>query len=75
MLDHNVNPKVVQERGGWASTAFFMNTYAHVLKGMQEQAARAVEDVLKGLTSRTSHVPPADGAPFTAAASNAGKMR
>lgn len=58
LIDRGVNPKVVQERGGWASTAFFMNTYAHVLKGMQEQAARAVEDVLKGCTSK---VPPATG--------------
>ncbi|MGH3441224.1 MAG: tyrosine-type recombinase/integrase [Nitriliruptorales bacterium] len=31
--------KVVQERLGWASTAFMLDTYAHLLPGMQADAA------------------------------------
>lgn len=31
--------KVVQERGGWASSAFLLDSYAHLVPGMQRQAA------------------------------------
>lgn len=49
LLERGVNPKVVQERGGWSSTAFFLSVYAHVMPGAQEQAAQAVSNMLKGL--------------------------
>ncbi len=49
VLERGVNPKVVQERGGWASTTFFLSVYAHVMPGAQEQAAQAVSDMLKKL--------------------------
>jgi integrase len=38
--------KVVSERLGHASTSFTMDTYAHVLPGMQEDAAAAVADLV-----------------------------
>jgi integrase len=31
--------KVVQERLGWSSTAFMLDTYTHLLPGMQAEAA------------------------------------
>jgi integrase len=38
--------KVVSERLGHVSTSFTMDTYAHVLPGMQEDAAAAVADLV-----------------------------
>jgi integrase len=35
-----VNPKVVSERLGHSSVAFTLHTYAHVMPGMQPDAAR-----------------------------------
>jgi integrase len=48
LLQRGVSVKVVQERLGHSSAAFTLNTYAHVLQGMQEQAARAVSAMLAG---------------------------
>jgi len=48
LLQRGVSVKVVQERLGHASAQFTLSTYAHVLAGMQAQAARAVSDMLKG---------------------------
>jgi integrase len=45
-LSAGVNPKVVSERLGHASTAITMDVYSHVLPGIQEEAAQAVEDLL-----------------------------
>ena len=40
------NPKVVSERLGHASVAFTLDTYAHVLPSMQEQATERLEAIL-----------------------------
>ena len=42
----NVNPKIVQEMMGHASITQTMNTYSHVIEGMQEEAAERLRDHL-----------------------------
>jgi integrase len=39
------HPKVVQERLGHASISITMDTYSHVMQGIQEQAAAKLDDV------------------------------
>ena len=39
MLQQNVHPKVVQERLGHSDISLTLNTYSHVMPGMQEEAA------------------------------------
>jgi integrase len=39
LLKAGVNPKVVSERLGHSSVAFTLDTYAHVMPGMQPEAA------------------------------------
>ncbi len=47
-LAAGVSPKVVSEQLGHASTAFTLDTYAHVLPHMQDEAAARIEAVLFG---------------------------
>jgi integrase len=47
-LKAGVPVKVVSERLGHASTSFTMDTYAHVLPGMQEDAAEMVAGLVAG---------------------------
>jgi integrase len=47
-LAAGVSPKVVSEQLGHASTAFTLDTYAHVLPHMQDEAAARVEAMLFG---------------------------
>jgi integrase len=47
LLERGVPLKVVQERLGHKDAAFTLRTYAHVLRGMQAQAARAISAMLK----------------------------
>ena len=42
-LSAGVNPKIVSERLGHSSISVTMDIYSHVLPGMQEEAALAVE--------------------------------
>jgi integrase len=49
-LAAGVSPKVVSEQLGHASTAFTLDTYAHVLPHMQDEAAARVEAMLFGAT-------------------------
>ncbi len=46
-----VSPKVVSEQLGHASAAFTLDTYAHVLPHMQDEAATKVEAMLFGTGS------------------------
>jgi len=46
-LTAGVNPKVVRECLGHSTIAVTMDTYSHVLPGMQEEAAVAVEKLFK----------------------------
>ena len=45
-LAAGVSPKVISEQLGHASTAFTLDTYAHVLPHMQDEAAARVEAML-----------------------------
>ncbi|MDX1622100.1 MAG: site-specific integrase [Nitriliruptorales bacterium] len=59
LLQAGVNPKVVSERLGHSSVAFTLDTYAHVMPGMQPEAAeRLAELILRTTrTRRTSESP------------------
>ncbi len=46
LLSKNVHPKIVQEMLGHATVAITLDTYSHVLPGMGDQAAAAMEDAL-----------------------------
>jgi integrase len=46
LLSANVNPKIVSERLGHASIALTLDTYSHVLPGMQESATETLTEVL-----------------------------
>jgi len=46
MLSAGVHPKVVSERLGHSSVAFTLDTYSHVLPGLQEQAAQRFDERL-----------------------------
>jgi integrase len=50
LLKANVNVKVVSEALGHSRTAFTMDVYAHVLPGMGEQVATAIEAALGART-------------------------
>ena len=51
MLRQGVHPKVVSERLGHATISITLDTYSHVLPGLQEAAARRFEEGLLGLPS------------------------
>jgi integrase len=42
----NVNPKIVSERLGHASIQITLDTYSHLLPGLQEAAMERFDDVL-----------------------------
>src|SRR5215203_699325 len=46
LLSRNVHPKIVQEMLGHSTVAITLDTYSHVLPGMGDQAATAMEDAL-----------------------------
>ena len=46
MLMRGAKPKVISEALGHASVAFTMDTYSHIIDGMQEQAMALLDDVV-----------------------------
>ncbi len=46
LLCRNVHPKYVQELLGHSNIAITLDTYSHVIPGMGDHAARAMEDAL-----------------------------
>ena len=52
MLRNGVHPKIVSERLGHSSIAITLDTYSHVLPGLQEAAALRFEDALQGTRQR-----------------------
>jgi len=46
MLLLGAKPKVISEALGHASVAFTMDTYSHIISGMQEDAMALLDDVL-----------------------------
>lgn len=51
MLRQGVHPKVVSERLGHSSVTITLDTYSHVLPGLQEAAARRFEEGLRMASS------------------------
>ncbi len=47
LLSQNTHPKFVQELLGHATIAITLDTYSHVLPGMGDYTARAMEDALE----------------------------
>lgn len=43
LIEQGTHVKVLSERLGHSSVAFTMDTYAHLLPGLQEQAAEAID--------------------------------
>jgi len=43
MLKSNIHPKIVSERLGHSRVALTMDTYSHIIPGMQEEAAAAID--------------------------------
>jgi len=48
LLKAGTNPKIVSERLGHAGVAITLDTYSHVLPGMQENVAEAIDAALRG---------------------------
>ena len=48
LLKQGIHPKVVSERLGHAKVGITLDIYSHVLPGMQEEAARRIDSVLRG---------------------------
>ena len=48
------HPKIVAERLGHAKVALTLDTYSHVVEGMEERAAERLEAVIMGLETRTA---------------------
>ena len=46
LLTKGVHPKIVSEMLGHSSIAITLDIYSHVIPGMQEAAATAMEDAL-----------------------------
>ena len=53
LLLAGTHPKVVQERLGHSSIAITLDTYSHVLPGLQEKAALAFESTLEDVQEAT----------------------
>jgi integrase len=54
LLGAGVNVKVVSEMLGHHSAAFTLDVYGHVLRGMQEQAAQKMDEVMRAALARRS---------------------
>ena len=52
-LKAGVAPKIISERLGHSTVAFTLQTYTHVIAGMDQDAARAVADLIMGSGSAT----------------------
>ena len=50
MLKSGVHPKIVSERLGHATVAFTLDTYSHIVPGLQEAAAKAFDNSLNVIT-------------------------
>jgi integrase len=52
LLRQDIHPKVVSERLGHSTIGITLDTYSHVLPGMQEQAAKRIDSVLRAALKR-----------------------
>jgi len=47
LLKGNIHPKIASERLGHATIGITLDTYSHLMPGMQEEAARSIDSVLR----------------------------
>ena len=52
LLKQGVHPKIVSERLGHSNIGITLDTYSHVLPGMQEDAVAAFDSILRGALNR-----------------------
>ena len=52
LLKQGVHPKVVSERLGHATIGITLDTYSHLLPGMQEEAARSIDAALAAVSGQ-----------------------
>ncbi len=52
LLKQGVHPKIVSERLGHSKIGITLDTYSHVLPGMQEEAARKIDSALRDALAR-----------------------
>jgi integrase len=57
MLLRGAKPKVVSEALGHSSVAFTMDTYSHIIDGMQEDAMELLDEVLPTGVVQKNHLP------------------
>jgi integrase len=57
MLAAGIHPKIVSERLGHASIGITLDTYSHVLPGLQEAAAERFDRMLEGIGSKADDGP------------------
>jgi integrase len=55
MLLRGAKPKVISEALGHSSVAFTMDTYSHIIEGMQEDAMALLDEVLPVGVSRKNN--------------------
>ena len=48
LLQEGIHPKVVSERLGHSTIGITLDTYSHVMPGIQEEAAQRLDDLLRG---------------------------
>jgi len=53
MLRQGIHPKIVSERLGHSSVAITLDTYSHILPGLQEAAARKFDEGLQAVPFET----------------------
>jgi integrase len=58
MLLKGAKPKVISEALGHSSVAFTMDTYSHVLDGMQKEAMALLDEVLPAGVNKNSVAKP-----------------
>jgi len=58
LLKAGVSAKVVSERLGHSSVSFTLDTYAHLLPGMDEQAAQQAEKMMRAALERQESAAP-----------------
>jgi integrase len=56
LLQAGVHPKVVQERLGHSSIRVTLDTYSHVIGGLQEAAAQRFDDLLAARATKNADV-------------------
>jgi integrase len=62
MLLRGAKPKVISEALGHASVAFTLDTYSHIIEGMQSEAMALLDEILpagvKGIGKNNANLTP-----------------